>query len=176
MKRVAVLQSNYIPWKGYFDIIHDVELFVFYDDVQYTKNDWRNRNRVKTANGVQWLTIPTGADLNRQICDVRISDQHWAAKHWKTVRQAYSPTPYFRRYEDFFEDVYLGKRWESLSELNQFLITSIARDHLGLSTQFADSRDFSVEGAKFERLLNLLVELDADVYVSGPSARSYMDV
>src|SRR6476661_873475 len=90
LTRVAVLQSNYIPWKGYFDIIHDVDIFVFYDDVQYTKNDWRNRNRIKTANGVQWLTVPTGSNIDRRICDVRLTDTRWAEKHWKTLQQAYS--------------------------------------------------------------------------------------
>jgi hypothetical protein len=175
MKRVAVLQSNYIPWKGYFDIIHDVDLFVFYDDVQYTKNDWRNRNRIKTAIGTQWLTVPTGSDLSRRICDVRLTDARWAAKHWKTLQQAYSPAPYFRRYEAFFRDVYLGARWESLSELNQFLIRTIARDHLGVVTQFVDSRDYAIQGSRFDRLMDLLVKVGTDLYVSGPSARDYMD-
>src|SRR5262245_50152794 len=91
--RVAVLQSNYIPWKGYFDIIHDVDLFVFYDDVQYTKNDWRNRNRVKTSQGPKWLTIPVGADLDRRICDVRLGDHHWQRKHWETIKQSYGKAP-----------------------------------------------------------------------------------
>jgi hypothetical protein len=172
--RAAVLQSNYIPWKGYFDIIHDVDVFVFYDDVQYTKNDWRNRNRIKTSNGVQWLTVPTGSDITRRICDVRLADAHWSQKHWKTLQQAYSATPHFHRYEMFLEEVYLQRRWDSLSELNQFLITTIAREHLGLKVRFADSRNFVVEGTKFERLLNLLAALEADVYVSGPSAKDYI--
>jgi hypothetical protein len=176
LNRVAVLQSNYIPWKGYFDIIHDVDLFVFYDDVQYTKNDWRNRNRIKTANGLYWLTVPTGSDIERRICDVRLPDARWAHKHWKTLQQAYSPTPHFHRYEPFFRHVYLEKRWESLSQLNQYLIKAIARDHLGLKTRFDDSRNYAVGGAKFDRLLNLLIELRAEVYVSGPSAHGYIDV
>jgi hypothetical protein len=175
LTRVAVLQSNYVPWKGYFDIIHDVDLFVFYDDVQYTKNDWRNRNRIKTADGAQWLTVPTGADINRRICDVRLPDVRWAHKHWSTLQQAYSRAPYFDQYKAFLRDVYLGRRWDTLSELNQYLITCISREQLGLATRFADSREFDVEGSKFERLVNLLVKLKADVYVSGPSARSYIE-
>lgn len=174
-RRVAVLQSNYIPWKGYFDIIHDVDLFVFYDDVQYTKNDWRNRNRIKTASGVQWLTIPTGSDIDRRICDVLLPDARWAEKHWKTLQQAYSPAPHFHRYEAFLRHIYLEERWESLSQLNQYLITAIAREQLGLTTRFEDSRSYAVEGAKFDRLLSLLTRARADVYVSGPSARDYID-
>jgi hypothetical protein len=172
--RVAVLQSNYIPWKGYFDIIHDVDVFVFYDDVQYTKNDWRNRNRIKTANGVQWLTIPTGSAIDRRICDVRLTDRRWPQVHWKTLRQAYSHAPHFARYEPFLRDVY-ERRWEKLSELNQYLIQSIARDFLSIGTRFADSRQFAIDGSKFDRLLNLLVAVGASVYVSGPSAREYID-
>lgn len=172
--RVAILQSNYVPWKGYFDIIHDVDVFVFYDDVQYTKNDWRNRNRVKTANGVQWLTVPTGPDIDRRICDVGLTDLRWPLKHWRTLQQAYSHTPHFGRYETFLKDVYLGRQWQTLSDLNQFLIEAIAREYLGISTRFADSRDYAVEGSKFDRLMSLLSKLDADVYVSGPSARNYI--
>jgi hypothetical protein len=171
--RVAVLQSNYIPWKGYFDIIHDVDKFIFYDDVQYTKNDWRNRNRIKTAAGVQWLTIPTGSDLSQRICDVALPDPRWARKHWRTLHQAYSRAPHFRRYESLLSEVYLERRWERLSDLNQYLIIRIARE-LGLKTEFADARDFAANGARFERLLDLLIKADANVYVSGPSARDYI--
>ena len=86
-RRVAILQSNYIPWKGYFDLIHDVDLFVFYDDVQYTTRDWRNRNKIKTPNGPIWLTVPVGSDRNRLVCDVRIADTRWAQRHWKSLQQ-----------------------------------------------------------------------------------------
>lgn len=74
MKKVGVIQSNYIPWKGYFDLIHDVDLFVFYDDVQYTKNDWRNRNLIKTPTGAKWLTIPVSSNLNNLIYEVELKD------------------------------------------------------------------------------------------------------
>jgi len=172
--RVAVLQSNYIPWKGYFDIIHDVDKFVFYDDVQYTKNDWRNRNRIKTANGVQWLTVPTGSNIDRRICDVLLADPNWARKHWRTLRQAYSRAPHFHRYEALLSDIYIDRRWETLSDLNQHLIITVARE-LGLKTQFADARELAVTGVKFDRLMNLLIKLEADVYVSGPSASNYIE-
>ena len=175
MSTVAVLQSNYIPWKGYFDIIHDVDLFIFYDDVQYTKNDWRNRNRIKRPNGVSWLTIPTGTDLNRLICDVRLNDRTWATKHWSIIREAYSKAPYFNVYREFFEHVYLGRTWESLSELNQFLIKAISSKFLGLTTVFGDSRDYQASGERLDRLLDVIKKAKGDVYVSGPSAKSYID-
>jgi hypothetical protein len=173
-RRVAVIQSNYIPWKGYFDIIHDVDLFVFYDDVQYTKNDWRNRNRIKAPNGPMWLTIPTGSDIDRLVCDVRLTDTRWAAKHWKSLKQFYSVTPHFKRYEAFFQDVYLGRQWDHLSQLNQHLITAIATDLLGVKTSFSDSRVYAAQGSKLDRLLDLLEKTGTRTYVSGPAAQDYI--
>src|SRR3989344_330270 len=175
VSKVAVLQSNYIPWKGYFDIIHDVDLFIFYDDVQYTKNDWRNRNKIVTASGTKWLTIPTGADLNRLICEVRLGSSVWAEKHWKTILQSYRNSGYFNLYKEFFEEVYMGMRWESLSDLNQFLTKHISKEFLGIQARFEDSRTYGASGQKLSRLINLLGKVQADTYVSGPSAKSYID-
>ena len=174
-RRVAILQSNYIPWKGYFDLIHDVDLFVFYDDVQYTTRDWRNRNKIKTPNGPIWLTVPVGSDRNRLVCDVRIADTRWAQRHWKSLQQFYSATPHFKRYEAFFKHVYLGTQWQSLCELNQYLIKAIAKDYLGIATQFADSRDFPTQGRKLSRLMDLITKVGAGKYISGPAAKSYID-
>lgn len=174
-RTVAVLQSNYLPWKGYFDLIHDVDLFIFYDDVQYTKNDWRNRNKVKVPGGAAWITVPVGQALDRRICDVELHDTHWQEKHWKTLRQYYSQAPYFGLLDNFLRQVYLERSWRSLSELNQYLIVTIARDFLGVTTQFADSRNFQLAGQRLERLLALLRAAGATRYVSGPSGRSYID-
>ena len=175
MTSVVVLQSNYIPWKGYFDLVHDADLFVFYDDLQYTKNDWRNRNRLKTDKRLEWLTIPVGSDANRLICEVQLPNPIWQAKHWKTVRQHYGACPHFERYRPFFEDVYLGRQWSYLSELNHHLIKGISKDILGIGTQFRDSREYSLNGQKLDRLLDLVCQAGADRYVSGPSAASYID-
>ena len=173
-RRVAVLQSNYIPWKGYFDIIADVDLFVFYDDVQYTKRDWRNRNQIKTRAGRRWLTVPVHASLGQSIGEVEIADTHWARKHWKTLCQSYSHAPYFHLYAAFLKEVYLDRKWTRLSHLNQHLIVSIAR-MLGIKTEFVESRVFDVEGKRLDRLLNLLGRVGATTYVSGPSGRNYID-
>jgi len=175
MKTVAILQSNYIPWKGYFDIINDVELFIFYDDVQYTKNDWRNRNKIKTAGGTGWLSIPAGSDKNRLICEVIINDKRWQEKHWKTLFQLYGKAPYFSNYADFLEDFYLNHHWSSLSELNQHLIRYIAGEFLGIKTEFVDSRHFVARGNKQDRLLDLLKNTGATQYISGPAAKNYIE-
>src|SRR5690349_15770355 len=111
--RVAVIQSNYIPWKGYFDIIHDVDVFIFYDDLQYTKNDWRNRNQIKSSYGLQWLTIPVGQRSDRLICDVQIADSGWQKKHWEKLRHSYARAPFFSRYAPFLEDIYLDAHWDN---------------------------------------------------------------
>lgn len=174
-KNVVVLQSNYIPWKGYFDLIHDADVFIFYDDVQFTKNDWRNRNKIKNPQGTTWVSVPVGADENRLICDVEIKDASWQTKHWKTILQNYGKCPHFSRYHDFFEDIYLGRNWKYLSGLNQHLIRTISHDLLGLTTTFRDSREFYASGQKLDRLLELVTEAGADRYVSGPAAKDYID-
>lgn len=175
MKKVAVIQSNYIPWKGYFDVIHDVDQFIFYDDVQFTKNDWRNRNKIKTAQGLAWLTIPVGKHQDRLICEVELMDDGWRRKHWSTIQQAYSKAPYFRMYRDFFEYVYQEAQWFNLSDLNQFLIGHISREFLGIQTEFKDSREFHPQGEKLDRLIDLLKKTGASLYVSGPSAQDYIN-
>jgi hypothetical protein len=171
--KAAVIQSNYMPWRGYFDIMHDADVFVFYDDVQYTVNDWRNRNRVKTANGVVWLTIPVGDQNDRRICDVEIRDQGWCRRHWMTIEQSYHRAPGFARYGAFFRDVY-ARPWTSLSVLNQTTIKAIA-GLLGIRTQMLDSRDFNLQGKGSDRLLMLLQQIGATDYISGPSAQAYLD-
>ncbi|MFN3428762.1 MAG: WbqC family protein [Candidatus Sericytochromatia bacterium] len=176
MSTVAVIQSNYLPWKGYFDIIRDVDTFVFYDDVQYTTEDWRNRNRIKGHQGPQWLTVPVGAHARHQLIDeVELSAGKWATNHWKTLQQYYGRAPHFKRYAEFFQHAYLERRWTRLSELNQFLITAIARDFLGLNTTFRHSRELAPEGARLDRLIDLLGKAEATRYVSGPSAKRYID-
>lgn len=175
MNKIAVIQSNYIPWKGYFDIINDVDIFIFYDDVQFTKNTWRNRNKIKSVNGTNWISIPVGSDLKRLICEVVMTDSKWQEKHWKTIEQFYNKTPFYDLYKDFFKEFYLNKIWTSLSELNQQMIKGISKDILGISTKFEDSRSYNVQGHKMDRLIDLLKKAGADIYVSGPAAENYMN-
>jgi hypothetical protein len=173
-RRVAVMQSNYIPWKGYFDILQRVDTFVFYDDVQYTKNDWRNRNRIKTSAGLKWLTVPTGADLNRRICDVEIVDAHWQQKHFRTLIQAYSKAPCLGEFRPWLDKLYCQHAWLRLSELNQFIVKEIATRFLGYRVDFRSSAEFALSGSRSQRLLDLLRQLETSVYVSGPSAKAYI--
>lgn len=173
--KVAILQSNYIPWKGYFDLINAVDLFIFYDDVQYTNRDWRNRNRIKTSSGVKWLTIPCGKSEHQLICEVNLTDPYWQQKHWRTIKHNYSRAKFFNDYKAFFEEIYMSRTWNNLSELNQNLIKRISREVLHINTPFEDSRKYSLTTKKEERILDLLSCFDATSYLSGPSAQSYIN-
>ena len=174
MKKVAVIQSNYIPWKGYFDIINDVDLFVFYDDVQYSKNDWRNRNKIKTNQGVRWLTIPVGKGIHRLIHEVSIDDHTWQKKHYDTIRFNYSKSPYYKNYEELIYDIYCTNEWRNLSDLNKLTIKEICK-LCKIKTEFTDSSEYKITGEKQEKLINLLISANADIYVSGPAAKAYIN-
>lgn len=175
MKKIAVLQSNYIPWKGYFDIIHRVDEFIIYDDVQYTKNDWRNRNRIQTNVGPKWITVPVSARLDVLIDEVVLKDHSWQKKHHKMLLQSYAKAPFLHHYREFLDYIYLEKTWNSLSEMNQYLIKTISNDFLGINTKFTNSRNYCKNGTKLERLLSLLKSANAEYYLSGPAAKSYID-
>lgn len=174
--RVAMIQSGYLPWKGYFDIIHDVDLFIFLDDLQYTVRDWRNRNRIKAPQGLHWLSIPIGNRRDLAIDEVKISDPAWQRKHWATLCHRYARTPHFQRYRTFFEEIYLDRAWTSLSDLNQHLIVNIATEFLGIQTTFQNARPMNAQGHKTVRLLDLLKQVGADLYVTGPTTRVYLNV
>ena len=173
--RVAILQSNYIPWKGYFDIIGSVDAFVLYDDMQYTKNDWRNRNKIKTQNGLQWLSIPVRQEsLHQKINETIIMDAKWASNHWKSIAQSYAKAPYFKTYKEQFEALYKGATQTHLSEINRYFIDAIS-SILGIKTKIYDSREFVLADGKSERLLALCQDLGATTYLSGPAAKDYLD-
>lgn len=175
MKRVAILQSNYIPWKGYFDIIGSVDEFVLYDDMQYTKNDWRNRNKIKTQNGLQWLTIPVKQEsLAQKINETVITQPNWNVQHWKSLAQNYAKAPYFKAYKEQFESLYMNATQTHISEINRHFIDAI-NAILGIKTVIRDSREFVLADGKSERLLALCQELGATTYLSGPAASDYLD-
>ncbi|WDQ15649.1 WbqC family protein [Rhodopirellula sp. P2] len=173
-KTVAVIQSSYLPWKGYFDIIHDVDLFIFYDDVQFSKNSWRNRNRIIGPSGPHWITVPVGKASGRLIHEVELTDHAWQDKHLAAITNAYRKSRYFKLYIDFVTDIFTQKKWTSLSELNQQTTRDIATNLLGIDTKMIDSRVFSPSGAKQERLIDLLKQAGATRYISGPAAKDYI--
>ena len=176
MKKIAILQSNYIPWKGYFDIIGLVDEFILYDDMQYTRRDWRNRNQIKTANGLQWLTIPvdTKGKFYQKINETRISDPKWAQDHWKAIRFSYAKAPFFKEYEPLFAGLYeKAGGLEYLSEVNHLFLTEICR-LLGIKTRITWSSDYPLVDGKTERLAGLVASAGGSYYLSGPAARDYI--
>jgi hypothetical protein len=173
-KRVAILQSNYIPWKGYFDIIGSVDEFIIYDEVQYTKNDWRNRNKIKTPQGVQWLTIPVyQMSLGQKISETKVSNVKWASKHWQSLQTNYSKAAFFREDKPFFEHYYRNVRTPFLSEINEGLLMMIC-ELIGIKTRISKSADYVLTGDPTERLVSLCKQTNAELYLSGPSAKNYL--
>jgi hypothetical protein len=175
--RCAIVQPSYIPWRGSFDLIRRVDLFVFYDDVQYDRRGWRNRNRIKTPQGSRWLTIPVharGAQTERlPIHTIRMAEGDWPRQHLETLRRAYAKAPYFADYEPWLERVYAAPP----PLLADFTI-SLTRDlasFLGIATPFVRSSALGASGAKTERLIDVLRKVGATHYLSGPSARAYLD-
>ena len=175
MKRVAVLQSSYIPWRGYFDLVASVDEFVFYDDVQYTKQDWRNRNRIKTPQGPLWLTIPVGSDVHRKIRQVEIADPSAGQAHWQRLRANYSRAACFSEVAGWLQALYCDQEWTSLSAVNERFVQAIC-NQLGIGTRLSRSSDYTLEPGRTERLVSICKQAGATTYVSGPSARAYLDV
>ncbi len=175
MKKVAILQSNYIPWKGYFDLIAHVDEFILFDDMQYTRRDWRNRNKIKTPQGTSWLTIPVDVKgkYEQKIRETRIHDANWAASHWKTLQANYKRAPFFDEINTWLEPLYLENKHDYLSKLNRQFIERIC-EYLSIGTTISNSWDYEVCEGKSERLANLCMQAGGTEYVSGPSARDYL--
>jgi len=174
--RAAISQSNYIPWKGYFDLIHLVDEFVLFDTAQYTRRDWRNRNRIKTANGPEWLTIPVVAKGRylQSVQATEIEDSSWAKRHWTALSHAYARARYFPTYRKQFEELYLGHHENLLSQVNYRFLIAIC-GMLGIKTRFSWSSGYPAIEGKTERLVEWCKLLNATEYLTGPAARDYIN-
>jgi len=175
-KRVAIVQSSYIPWKGYFDLIRSVDAFLLLDNVQFTRRDWRNRNRIKTRQGLAWLSIPvhTRGRYTQLIEDTTTSDPDWGRRHWQTICANYAKAPYFDYYADRFAELY-ERSFTRLSEINHAFTAAIC-ESLGITTPMAWSNAFETRNTPSERLIDLCLAVGGTDYLSGPSARDYLDV
>jgi hypothetical protein len=176
MKKVAILQSNYIPWKGYFEMINMVDEFVLYDCVQYTKNDWRNRNQIKTPNGVAWLTIPCRFEsMSQKINETKATDKLWASKHFKSISQNYSKAKHFQEYAPIFEKLYKEVADEELLSVINYKFILAINDILGIKTKISKCEDFNLIEGQTSRLVQICKDAKATLYLSGPSAKDYLD-
>ena len=175
-KCVAIVQSSYIPWKGYFDLIRAADEFILLDDVQFTKRDWRSRNRIKTKDGLYWLTIPvqTSGRYQQRIMDTTIADSTWSERHWQTIQSAYARTPFFDAYAPQLREAYQRVTSNRLSDVNRSLLERVCQ-MLGITTPIRWSSEYHPSEGRNERLIDLCVKSGATDYLSGPSARGYVD-
>lgn len=174
---IGILQPGYLPWLGFFEQMYKSDVFVIYDDVQYDKESWRNRNRIKTANGIQWLTVPVLFKLSEAplITEIKIDNKvNWRKKHLASIRQNYAKSKYFNDYIGFFEDAY-AREWEYLLDLDLFFISGLAR-HLGMEDKIIHrSSALIIQGDRIERLINLCKHFGADTFYEGYAGKNYID-
>ncbi|MBE0699999.1 MAG: WbqC family protein [Anaerolineaceae bacterium] len=175
----VILQPSYIPWRGYFHQIQKADLFIFYDDVQYDKHGWRNRNRIKTSQDGQWLTIPVHSKgvvvENIGINEIEIAwEQPWSERHLRAIKQSYNKAPYFKEHAGWLEEIF-SRRPERLADFTIPLTIEIARKLDIQHTQFMRSSELKISGQKTDRLIEILTQVGATHYISGPSARSYIE-
>lgn len=176
MKKILITQSNYIPWKGYFDSINIVDEFIIYDDVQYTKRDWRNRNLIKTGEGLKWLSVPVEVKGKsfQKINETKISEKDWAKNHWSVLKHHYGKAPCFSEVKNTFEELYRDMKEEYLTRINHQFISLIC-SFLEIKTPVFFSTDFEPGEGKTERLVDLCVQREATDYYTGPTAKNYLD-
>jgi len=175
-RTLVVLQPGYLPWLGFFDQMRRSDIFVFYDDVQFDKNGWRNRNRIKSPAGPHWLTVPVRvSSLSQRIYETEIDTrQPWARKHLGTIKQFYGKAPYLKRYLPELEELLMGRTWERLIDLDVAVIELLCA-WLNIKREMARSPELGIEGERSERLLNICLAMGASRYLSGNAARVYLD-
>lgn len=172
--KVGVWQSNYLPWKGYFDYINDVDVFCWYDEVEYTKNNWRNRNRIFGNNGLFWITIPVDRKYNsKKISEVPINNKKILNSHFKSIQQNYSKAPYKNTILNLLYPFLVEDPPDTLSELNHTLVENICK-YAGIATKFVNSKNYILKDTRLDRLTYLLQQLNATTYLSGLNAKNYI--
>ena len=172
---VSIHQPQYLPWLGYFDKIAKSNIFVFLDDVQYKKNEWQNRNKIKTAQGWQWLTVPVSYKFGQCISKVLISNAvNWRKKHLTALTTNYNKARYFDECGDFFQDLY-NQDWEYLAELNIYIIKYLVKI-LDIKTNLVRASEFKLEDRGTAHLVNICKKLGADTYLSGVGGRDYLEL
>jgi WbqC-like protein family len=175
-KKIYITQSNYIPWKGFFDAINQVDEVIIYDEMQFTKRDWRNRNLIKTSQGLQWLTIPveTKNKYFQKIIDVKIADKNWTKNHWKSLQINYSKTKCFSSEKDFINQLYANSKYDFLHEINLHFIEEIKK-YLKISTPIIPSVFINDALEKNERLIEICKKRNATNYFTGAAAKAYLN-
>ena len=175
MLKISIHQPGYLPWIGFFDKIACSDIFVLLDNVQYQKNYFDNRNKIKTKKGWIWLTVPVKYRFGQKLNEVEIENNiKWPEKHYKTLITNYSRAPYFSEYFSFFDEIYNKRKWKNLIDLNLTLINYI-KEKMGIKTKLKRSSEFKTAGEKGDRILEICQKLKADFYLSGKFGRNYLD-
>jgi len=173
MTIVAISQSNYLPWKGYFQLISSADIFVFYDTVDFTKRDWRSRNKIIGPKGFQWMTIPVGSNRGKSIDEVQLPEGEWRNNHLETIRRNYAKAPFINDVLHIIAPAYEDCSIKTLSAFNQSLIQRIC-EYLGIETIFRNSSEFHLKDDRVDRLISICEQLDATIYLSAPAAKNYI--
>lgn len=174
--KAVILQPTYLPWMGCFGMIDIADVFVFYDDVQFEKQSWQQRNRIKTPQGEAWLSVPIVRNFGQKINEVKVNNAtDWRKNHWQSINQSYTKAPCFLEYHDKIQSIY-QKDWEYLGELNIYMIKKLAELLQVRLPNFLKSSEMeSIEGQKTDRLMQILAKLGADEYITGPGTRDYLE-
>ena len=176
--RAVILQPGYLPWLGFFEQLQRADIFVIYDDVQFDRRGWRNRNRIKGPDGELWLTVPViqKGRFGQKVSEVEIDDKHpWQRKHIESLRRCYSRAPYFKRYFPLIADI-IRKPSQKLVDLDISLIYLLAEMTGQPMSKFRRSSELGLTGGRTSRLLNICRALGADEYYTGAAARVYFDM
>jgi len=173
---VSIHQPQYLPWLGYFDKIDRADVFVLLDTVQYKKNEWQNRNRIKTARGAQWLTVPVTYHYPQLICEVGVnSRERWQHRQQQALVTNYRKAPFWGHLEELFEEIF-SRPWETISELNIHVVKRLAAI-LGIETPIHVASGLgSFPEDPDERLIALTKHFGAGMYLAGNGGHGYMDL
>lgn len=173
-KTIYIMQSNYIPWKGLFDALDQADVYVIYDQVQYTKQDWRNRNLIKTAHGLQWLTIPVKhKSLDQPIESITEANRIWRKKHLKAIALNYAKAPHFEEIYQLIEPLYQIET-ELLTDINVTFLKAIS-NYLGIEIEMIRVSNWDLPEDRTKRLVHICHELKGERYLSGPAAKNYLE-
>jgi hypothetical protein len=176
--KIIITQSNYIPWKGYFTTMKKASHIILYDNAQYTRRDWRNRNKIITPNGPAWLSIPIDVKgkYHQKVNEAKVKNNDWPTDHWNKIVQNYRHASSFKEYSQHFEKLYVDelKNYEYLTDINRIMLQKCIQ-LLGIDIEIIDSRQLDIRGGKTEKLINICRDLNADEYFTGPAAQGYME-
>ena len=178
-KRKMILTAHqpvYLPWLGLFHKIALSDAFCYFDDVQYLKKDWNNRNKIKTLQGGIWRTVPVLSKgyRGKKIREIKIDNfTNWQKKHWKSIYFAYKKAPYFSRYSDFLEEIY-EKEWHYLTDLNEYLLKYFLKE-LGINVEYHKASELNFEGQKSSLVLEMCKKLGADLFIFGALGKDYAE-